>query len=695
MWFLGISFSAAVAFVNQFFYMRQTGITLTHSVIALLTLPFGHLMAWTLPTKQYTLFGYKFTLNPGPFSIKEHVLIGVMTLINTYTAYAVDIVVLQRIFYKSEKPFIAGLFLVWTTQIMGFSMAGVLRKILVESPYMIFPENLVTAALFRSLHYVPEFEEDANRTSRYKYFLMVTAASFAWYFLPGLIFPTIGMISWLCWIKPDNVILGQLTGSYGLGIGTIALDWTAISAYVPPIVMPWFAQVNILVGFVLFAYIIIPWAYYTNAWNAKNYPIVSSDLFHEDGTFYDANEVMTDGHFDRDKYLGYGPMRMSFSLAMTYGFGFAGLAATLVHVALFHGKDIVERWRTGRHKREDVHTRLMRAYNDVPDWWYGTLFAVCLALTFATCITWELMPWWGVILALGISAVFVLPVGIVHAVTNQQPGLHIITEYIFGYLRPGYPIDNVIFKTYGYVVNYQALTFVMDLKLGHYLKIPPRTMFMAQLVSTIVCSTINLVTAEWLLDIRPNICTEEGYPFTCRSTHTFYSASIIWGAISPARVFANVDGAIYSPTQWGFLIGALLPFPCWLLSKKYPNVRWLNLVHWPVLLTATGNMPPALPYFYTNGIFFGFIFAYLLRRYRFRWWARYCYLTSAALDTGVTLSALVIFFVFQMHDKIKVPHWWGNPNQDIDWENATIEEKNAASLDHCYHGYSNYYGEQN
>ncbi|KAG0264047.1 hypothetical protein DFQ27_001440 [Actinomortierella ambigua] len=694
MWFLGLGFSAAIAFVNQFFYMRQTGVTVSYPVVALLSLPLGHLMARTLPTTRYSLFGYNFTLNPGPFSIKEHVLIGTMTSINSYSAYAVDIVVLQKVFYHDEKPFIAGLLLVWTTQIMGFSLAGVLRKFLVESPYMIFPENLVTAALFRSLHSGRDSSAATKHSSLSKYFLIVVFVSFAWHFLPGLIFPTIGVISWLCWIKPDNVILAQLTGSYGLGIGTIALDWTAISAYISPMVNPWFAQVNGIIGFVVFAYIIIPWAYYNDLWNSKKYPIVSPELFYENGTYYDVSEVMSNGRLDRDKYLSNGPMRMGSSSALAYGLGFAGLCATIVHVALFNGRDIVERWRTGRHKHEDIHTRLMRAYPEVPDWWYGALFIICISLSIATCAIWELMPWWGVILALCIALIFVLPIGVVQAVTNQQPGLHIITEYIFGYIRPGYPIDNVTFKTYGYIVNIQALAFVLDLKLGHYLKIPPRIMFMTQLVSTAVCSTINLATAVWLVDTRPNICTREGYPFTCRSTNTFYAASVIWGAIAPARVFGQEDGAIYSPTQWGFFIGALAPIPFWVLTKMYPNVRWLQLVHWPVLLTLIGNMPPALPYFYTNGFFWGFIFSFVLRRYRFGWWARYSYLTSAGLDTGVALATIIIFFTLQIHGKVKIPHWWGNPNMDIDWENASIEEKNAASLDHCYHGYSNYFGEQ-
>ncbi|KAG0065229.1 hypothetical protein BGZ89_008511, partial [Linnemannia elongata] len=152
---------------------------------------------------------------------------------------------------------------------------------------------------------------------------------------------------------------------------------------------------------------------------------------------------------------------------------------------------------------------------------------------------------------------------------------------------------------------------------------------------------------------------------------TFYSASIIWGAVAPARVFGNKDDAWYSPVQWGFVAGALLPIPFWLLARKFPHVAWLKLVHWPVLLAATSNMPPALPYFYTNGLFIGFVFAFLLRRYRYNWWSRYNYLTSAALDTGVAIAGLVIFFALQAWE-IEFPTWWGNPADGI--------------IDHCPKG---------
>ncbi|KAF9126276.1 hypothetical protein BGX30_015305 [Mortierella sp. GBA39] len=684
MWFLGLLFTAIISFVNQFFYLRQTTLTLNYAIVALIALPCGHFLARVLPTREFDLFGYKFSLNPGPFSIKEHVLIGTMAACNTSTAYAVDIVLIQKLYYHDEKSFVAGLLLVLTTQIAGFSMAGAIRRFLVRPAHMVWPSTLVTASLFRSLH-VEADQDNHGRMSRMKYFAIVCGGSFIYYWLPGLIFPTIGYISWMCWINPNNIILAQLTGSNGLGIGTIALDWSALSYYVGPLVTPWFAQVNILVGFVLVTYIMVPWAYYTNLWDSQSYPIITATLFRENGSEYNVTKVLdSNGVLDETLYTNYGPLRMDSFFSLTYGVGFAGLTATLSHVALYNGREIIARWKSARDENEDIHSRLMRAYPEVPDWWYGLLFGITFGLSIVTVEVWHYMPWWALFLAFALAAIFVLPVGIVQAITNQQPGLNVITEYVIGYLLPGHAISNVTFKTYGYIVNLQALNFVSDLKLGHYMKIPPRIMFMAQLISAIMSCIINLGTATWLVNTRPNVCTKAGYPFTCRNTNTFYSASVIWGAIGPQRVFGNKDHAIYSPVQWGFLVGALLPAVFWYASKRFPTLGWLKSVHWPVLLAATSNMPPALPYMYSNGLFVGFIFAFLLRRYRYDWWARYNYLTSAALDAGVAVAGLMIFFAIQSWDG-KFPFWWGNPDDQN-------PDANAAALDHCALGGAPYTG---
>ncbi|GAB4857655.1 OPT super [Ancistrocladus abbreviatus] len=154
----------------------------------------------------------------------------------------------------------------------------------------------------------------------------------------------------------------------------------------------------------------------------------------------------------------------------------------------------------------DIHTKLMRRYKEAPEWWFWAILMVNIAASIIACEYYKSqlqLPWWGVLLACGIAFVFTLPIGIITAITNQTPGLNIITEYIIGYIYPGYPVANMCFKVYGYISMTQAITFLQDLKLGHYMKIPPRTMFMAQIVGTLIAGVVYLGTAWWLMETIP------------------------------------------------------------------------------------------------------------------------------------------------------------------------------------------------
>lgn len=59
----------------------------------------------------------------------------------------------------------------------------------------------------------------------------------------------------------------------------------------------------------------------------------------------------------------------------------------------------------------------------------------------------------------------------------------------------------MLFKTYGYISVYQALQFVADMKLGHYMKIPPRQMFWAQVVATVLGGTAQLGVQSWMYSV--------------------------------------------------------------------------------------------------------------------------------------------------------------------------------------------------
>lgn len=92
---------------------------------------------------------FEFSLNPGPFNVKEHVLITIFANSGAGNVYAIHIVSSVKIFYKRSMTFLVALLVVLTTQVLGFGWAGMFRKYLVEPAAMWWPQNLVQVSLFR------------------------------------------------------------------------------------------------------------------------------------------------------------------------------------------------------------------------------------------------------------------------------------------------------------------------------------------------------------------------------------------------------------------------------------------------------------------------------------------------------------------------------------------------------------------
>ena len=70
----------------------------------------------------------------------------------------------------------------------------------------------------------------------------------------------------------------------------------------------------------------------------------------------------------------------------------------------------------------------------------------------------------------------------------------------------------------------QALNFVADLKFGHYMKIPPRTMFLAQVVATTVSCFVQITVLNIALSKIDGVCTlEQPERFTCPGGRVFFA----------------------------------------------------------------------------------------------------------------------------------------------------------------------------
>ncbi|KAI0076152.1 OPT oligopeptide transporter [Panus rudis PR-1116 ss-1] len=662
-WVIGLVWSMIIPGMNQFFYMRYPSVNVTSLVAQLLSFPVG--LAWARYMPAVAIFGV--SLNPGPFTIKEHVLITMMANVGATSAYAADIVAVQRIFYNQVYSFAYQWMVTMSTQLIGFSIGGIARRFLVQPPSMIWPTNLVTCALFNTLH-SQQYAGIGGRggLSRERFFFYAFVASMLWHFLPSYLFMALSGFSWVCWIAPKNVIVNQLFGyNSGLGMSIVTFDWAMIAYVSSPLATPWWAEVNVIAGFLFFFWFLTPLLYYTNTWYAQYMPISSRTSFDNTGHTYDVTKIITPNlTLDVDKYKSYSPLFLSTTFAISYGLSFASITATITHTFLYFRKQIWTQAKLSMQEQPDIHARLMARYRQVPEWWYSVVFVTMFAFGVVSIELWHTdFPVWAFIVALVISFVYTIPIGMIQAITNQQVGLNVISELLVGYMLPGRPVAMMLFKTWGYITMAQALTFTSDFKLGHYMKVPPRPMFWAQVIASIVALTVQLGVQNWMFSNIPDLCDpKQPNGFTCPGTEVFGTASIIWGVIGPARQFSR--GQIYYGLVFFFLLGGIMPIIGYLVNKRWPNT-FMKYVNFPVLFNGTSYIPPANANNYVPWAIVGFIFNYLIRRRYFSWWTKYNYVLSAALDSGVAISMILIFFCLQYPrngsigaNSIQI--WWGN-----------------------------------
>ncbi|KAF7367756.1 Sexual differentiation process protein isp4 [Mycena sanguinolenta] len=725
-WVLGLVWAIIIPGLNQFFFFRFPGVTITGIVAQLLSFPCGRAAAAYVP--NWRIFGV--SLNPGPFTVKEHVLITIMASVGAGSAYATDIIAVQRVYYNQQynfsyqwqvffteqyrtlaDPFVRAThrFVVMSTQLIGFSIGGIARRFLVAPPSMIWPANLVNCALFNTLHsqYYAGIGSRGG-LSRERFFLYAFLGSFFWYFFPGYIFQALSYFSWVTWIRPNNTTIAQLFGYFhGMGMSVITFDWNQITYIGSPLATPWWAEANIFGGFVFFFWFLTPVLYFTNTWFGKFMPISSRTSYDNEMNSYNVSRILTaDNTVDLEAYHNYSPLFISTTFAISYGLSFASITATLMHAFLYFRKQIWVQARRSLHEQPDIHARLMSRYPQVPEWWYLILFLSMFVLGIISIEVWPTqMPVWAFVLALVIAFTYVIPIGMIQAITNQQVGLNVITELIIGYALPGRPVAMMMFKTWGYITMAQALTFASDFKLGHYMKIAPRPMFWSQVVATVIAGTVQLGVQAWMFTNINDFCApNQKDGFICPSTEVFGTASIIVCALSLLAAKSDYlrSGASSDPSSCSvvdrltivrfhndttglqpqifialvffFLVGAAAPAIAWTLNKRYPNsfLKYVNLsiqvadsIDSPVIFNGTGLIPPATAINYVPWAAVGFIFQYVIRRRHFSWWTKYNYVLSAALDSGVAVCIIVIFFALQFPKNgtiglTNIATWWGN-----------------------------------
>ncbi|BGP58597.1 hypothetical protein JCM8202v2_006266 [Rhodotorula sphaerocarpa] len=131
-WIIGLSFCAIVSAFNSFCRLRYPSAVVTPVATVTLSYPVGRLLAQLLPRRSVPLptrlvrlgMPVSLTLNPGPFSIKEHTIVLIMANVSTAPAYALDYVMVGSKFYNHTYSLGFCILLILSSQLLGFGIAG-------------------------------------------------------------------------------------------------------------------------------------------------------------------------------------------------------------------------------------------------------------------------------------------------------------------------------------------------------------------------------------------------------------------------------------------------------------------------------------------------------------------------------------------------------------------------------------------
>ncbi|OAQ30089.1 OPT superfamily oligopeptide transporter [Linnemannia elongata AG-77] len=673
-WIIASSFSIIGAIIQQYYFYRTTSGSFSIFFVNLASYSIGKFMEKYLPVRSVSLGRYSMSLNPGPFNIKEHALIGITVSTAAGSAYAIDILSATDLFLNYRIGVVGSLILIITTQCVGYGMAGLLRRYLVYPAEMVWWSNLVQVVFYNGMHSTGEFKtmQMIRGWSYMKYFWVFCTGMFIYEFIPQLVAPLLVTFDWICWLNPFNKNVWALFSSIsGGGIFSLSFDWTSIGG--ATMWLPLSAQLCTYGGMVLNYWIILPIFWLNNVLGTKSIgKPLTSHLFYDDGTPFNIKEVLNpDYTVNWDLYNAGKPANMAPMYALGFMTSFIALAGCVSHIICFHGSDIIRNWKAAvGSDREDIHTKLMKVYPEVPQLWYAAFYVTMAGLAIVVCEVYELqLPWWGLIVSLIVGFLLTLPICAMVAITGFGPGLNVITELVCGYMLPGKPIANMTFKCYGYMAMYQCQSLLSDLKLGHYMKIPPRSMFIGQFWGTLIGAVFNYLTMVFIIDSQRGILNgtkdDPTGLWTGQRVDTFWGSGLIYGALGPAKMFA-FDGK-YWFVYIGFLIGFVVPVILWALSKVFPQYQWSKF---NVAIIAGGM--GAYPNGYAIGVFPSIIVCLIFQGYIFRyhkgWWKKYVFVLSAALDTGAAFTGLIMFLFFSggISPKLSLnfPHWWGNYADD-------------------------------
>ncbi|KAH9482632.1 Oligopeptide transporter 2 [Psilocybe cubensis] len=506
---------------------------------------------------------------------------------------------------------------------------------------------------------------------RIKLFWTAFTAMFFYEIIPAYIFPLLNGINIVC-LSTQNApektlnfitnLFGGTDGNEGLGFFSFSFDWQYItSSYMSlPLVQQGLLnhQANPPVLLTLSAQ--------ANSWSLA-FPMLSTSIFSSNGSIYQQSAV-----FGTNFQLNHTALQEIGLPALTGSNAWSNLTANLAigglvaHVVLFWGSYAVESFKLAYNRTQpDPHYQAMKKYKEAPWWWY--LILLVLAFIAGLIVVFKgqtTLPWWSYLVALILGA-FITPFSsLLFARMGNGVSTNQLMKMVAGAINPGRPVANLYFSMWSHDVVSTSINLASDLKMGQYLKIPPRVMFLTQVWGTILGAVINYVVMVSVVDAQREILLSPTGTnvWSGQYPQSLNSAAVTW---SLAKELYGFNGP-YWIIPMSLVIGMVPTAIQWLINKRWPKIGPINVqsIMLPIIIQYSAFLSAGVNSTITSSIIVGLVSQLWLRKYHPGWYKKYNYILGGALDGGAQVMIFILSFaVFGAAGTGRpFPSWAGNPS---------------------------------
>ncbi|KAF1934879.1 OPT superfamily oligopeptide transporter [Clathrospora elynae] len=604
--------------------------------------------------------------NHGDWNLKEHAITSITATSASIAAPSSQVFAAQDIFYDIPMKPITVIFSTISIGLFGYGICGLLRPICVWHVDSVYWSSLPTVKVLQGLHW-----QQVKDSKPIRWFWIAFSCMFVYEFFPAYIFPWLNSISIPCLAAMHATgakattltnIFGGATNNEGLGWFSLSLDWQYITSFQSS--LPLKFQLHQTAGLIVCFFVMLS-IYYGNAWDSKSLPFMSTRLLTQDGKKYPSAKVFVNGILDKSALAEYGLPRLTGTFAYAMFMANAAIGALIAHIILFWGGDTVRAFKAAKEGKHDDphHAHMAKHYKEAPWWWYISVLVVSFVLGLVVVLKENVtLPVWAYIIAL-LFGTIIAPFSILlYARFGNGIATNNLSKVIAGLILPGRPIGNMYFAAWSHNVINGAVQLSMDLKLGEYLKIPPRVMFITQIYGTVLGGFINYaVMISIVTGNKELLADSNGNSSWSGATIQSYNTNASTWALAS---YLYKQGRAYSIVPLGLVIGAAIVV---LTSSQFvPKIGKFSLreINLPQFIQYAGYIPynQSQTCVLLSWTIVGFFTQFYLRNHRPRIFRDYSYLIAGAFD-GASLMCLFIlsFAVFGAGGPaIPFPQWWGN-----------------------------------